>query len=122
MTLPPRMKFGIFLAPFHQLGEDPTLALERDLDALRTLWQQRVAALESAAAEPQSLREIEAALAVPHLSAHSRLALRERFSTVAQNVHAAKTAPRAAPDAASEEEDGYLSLMATAWRSAGTSG
>lgn len=32
MALPARMKFGIFLAPFHPLGENPTLALERDLE------------------------------------------------------------------------------------------
>src|SRR6185369_8909163 len=37
MTLPPRMKFGIFLAPFHQLGEDPTLSLERDLELIEWL-------------------------------------------------------------------------------------
>ena len=37
MTLPQRMKFGIFLAPFHQLGENPTLALERDLELIQWL-------------------------------------------------------------------------------------
>jgi limonene 1,2-monooxygenase len=37
MTLPSRLKFGIFLAPFHQLGEDPTLCLERDLELLQWL-------------------------------------------------------------------------------------
>ena len=37
MTLPARMKFGIFMAPFHQLGEDPTLALERDLELIQWL-------------------------------------------------------------------------------------
>lgn len=37
MTLPERMTFGIFMAPFHQLGEDPTLALERDLEILEWL-------------------------------------------------------------------------------------
>ena len=26
---PARMKFGIFMAPFHRVGENPTLALER---------------------------------------------------------------------------------------------
>ncbi len=34
MALPARLKFGIFMAPFHPLGEDPTLALERDLELL----------------------------------------------------------------------------------------
>ena len=37
MTLPARMKFGIFLAPFHPLGENPTLSLERDLELLQWL-------------------------------------------------------------------------------------
>ena len=37
MALPPRMKFGVFLAPFHELGEDPTLCLERDLELLQWL-------------------------------------------------------------------------------------
>src|SRR5918999_1419741 len=29
---PIRMKFGIFMAPFHRVGENPTLAFERDLE------------------------------------------------------------------------------------------
>ena len=37
MPLPARMKFGIFLAPFHWLGENPTLGLERDLETLQWL-------------------------------------------------------------------------------------
>jgi limonene 1,2-monooxygenase len=37
MTLPARMKFGIFMAPFHQLGEDPTLAIDRDLELIQWL-------------------------------------------------------------------------------------
>jgi limonene 1,2-monooxygenase len=37
MTLPSRLKFGTFMAPFHQLGEDPTLALDRDLELLQWL-------------------------------------------------------------------------------------
>ncbi len=32
-----RLTFGIFLVPFHRLGENSTLALERDLDLLRWL-------------------------------------------------------------------------------------
>jgi limonene 1,2-monooxygenase len=31
------MKFGMFLAPFHRIGEDPTLALERDLELIELL-------------------------------------------------------------------------------------
>ena len=31
MYRPDRMSFGIFLAPFHALGENPTLALHRDI-------------------------------------------------------------------------------------------
>lgn len=37
MFRPERMKFGIFLAPFHPLGENPTLALERDLELIEWL-------------------------------------------------------------------------------------
>ena len=37
MTLPKRMKFGIFLGPFHWLGDNPTLALERDLETIQWL-------------------------------------------------------------------------------------
>ncbi|MEK7217095.1 MAG: LLM class flavin-dependent oxidoreductase [Chloroflexota bacterium] len=32
-----RMKFGIFLAPFHPLGENPTLAIHRDLELIERL-------------------------------------------------------------------------------------
>jgi len=31
------MKFGIFLAPFHALGENPTLSIERDLELIQLL-------------------------------------------------------------------------------------
>ena len=37
MSLPERMKFGIFLAPFHRLGDNPTLAIERDLELVQWL-------------------------------------------------------------------------------------
>ena len=37
MAFPKRMKFGIFLGPFHRLGENPTLALERDLQLVQWL-------------------------------------------------------------------------------------
>ena len=30
-------KFGIFLAPFHPVGQNPTLALERDLELVEHL-------------------------------------------------------------------------------------
>jgi len=39
MALPARMKFGIFLAPFHPLGENPTLSMERDLELIQWLDQ-----------------------------------------------------------------------------------
>src|SRR3954468_2480711 len=32
-----RLRFGIFMAPFHPAGENPTLALERDLDLVAHL-------------------------------------------------------------------------------------
>ncbi len=31
------LKFGIFLAPFHRLGDNPTLAIHRDIDLLVAL-------------------------------------------------------------------------------------
>lgn len=34
---PRRMKFGIFLAPFHRVGENPTLAMERDMRLIEHL-------------------------------------------------------------------------------------
>jgi limonene 1,2-monooxygenase len=34
---PARMKFGIFLAPFHPLGENPTVAIDRDLALIEHL-------------------------------------------------------------------------------------
>jgi limonene 1,2-monooxygenase len=37
MTVSTRMKFGVFMAPFHRPGENPTLALERDLELLEWL-------------------------------------------------------------------------------------
>ena len=37
MSRPERLKFGIFLAPFHRLGDNPTLALERDLELIQRL-------------------------------------------------------------------------------------
>ena len=37
MAAPKRMKFGVFMAPFHRPGENPTLALERDLELLQWL-------------------------------------------------------------------------------------
>ena len=33
----PRLRFGIFLAPFHPIAENPTLALERDLELIQWL-------------------------------------------------------------------------------------
>ncbi len=37
MFQPHRMKFGIFLAPFHRVGENPTLALKRDMQLIEKL-------------------------------------------------------------------------------------
>ena len=37
MAAPKRMKFGVFMAPFHRVGENPTLALDRDLELLQWL-------------------------------------------------------------------------------------
>ena len=37
MSLPERMKFGIFMGPFHRVGENPTLAITRDLELVEWL-------------------------------------------------------------------------------------
>ena len=37
MSLPDRMTFGIFMAPFHRFGENPTLGIERDLELIQWL-------------------------------------------------------------------------------------
>ena len=34
---PPRMKFGIFMGPFHRVEENPTIAFERDLELLEQI-------------------------------------------------------------------------------------
>ncbi len=39
MSLPERMKFGVFLGPFHRVGENPTLAIDRDLELVQWLDQ-----------------------------------------------------------------------------------
>ena len=35
MELPDRLRFGIFLGPFHRVGENPTLAIDRDLELVQ---------------------------------------------------------------------------------------
>jgi limonene 1,2-monooxygenase len=35
--MPDRLRFGIFMAPFHPAGDNPTLALERDLELIEHL-------------------------------------------------------------------------------------
>ncbi len=37
MSLPERMSFGIFMGPFHRVGENPTLAIDRDLELVQWL-------------------------------------------------------------------------------------
>ena len=37
MPAPARMGFGIFMAPFHRVGENPTLGFERDLELIQWL-------------------------------------------------------------------------------------
>ena len=37
MALPDRMKFGIFMAPFHWQNENPTVAYERDFELIEWL-------------------------------------------------------------------------------------
>ena len=37
MALAPRLRFGIFMAPFHWVGENPTLSLDRDMELIQWL-------------------------------------------------------------------------------------
>jgi limonene 1,2-monooxygenase len=37
MNAPDRLNFGIFMAPFHRIGENPTVALRRDLELVEYL-------------------------------------------------------------------------------------
>ncbi len=37
MPLPERMKFGIFLGPYHPLNDNPTVAFQRDLELVQWL-------------------------------------------------------------------------------------
>ena len=37
MALPERMKFGIFLGPYHPLNDNPTVAFQRDLELIQWL-------------------------------------------------------------------------------------
>lgn len=37
MAFPERMKFGLFMGPHHRVGENPTLALERNLELIQWL-------------------------------------------------------------------------------------
>jgi limonene 1,2-monooxygenase len=37
MSLPERMTFGVFMGPFHRVGENPTLAIDRDLELVQWL-------------------------------------------------------------------------------------
>lgn len=32
---PHHLRFGVFIAPFHEPGQDPTLAIERDLELIQ---------------------------------------------------------------------------------------
>jgi limonene 1,2-monooxygenase len=37
MAMPPRLKFGVFMAPFHPLGDNPNLSYHRDLELMEWL-------------------------------------------------------------------------------------
>lgn len=91
-----RLRFGVFLAPFHPPGENPTLALERDLELVQWLdrlgydeaWigehhsagSEIIAAPEIfiATAAPRT-RHIKLGTGVTSLSYHNPLWVAERF-------------------------------------------
>jgi limonene 1,2-monooxygenase len=66
-----RLRFGIFMAPFHPAGENPTLALERDLDMIGHLdrlgWDEAwIGEHHSAGSEIIASPEIFIAVAAQH--------------------------------------------------------
>lgn len=44
--LPPRLRFGAFIAPFHPVGENPSLALSRDFELVE--WMDRLGSVGNA--------------------------------------------------------------------------
>ena len=75
----PPLRFGLFLAPFHPLKEDPTAAIDRDLELIKLLDTLRydeawIGEHHSAAYEIISSPEIFIGIAAQHTK-HIRLIL-----------------------------------------------
>ena len=90
------MKFGIFLAPFHRLGENPTLAIERDFKLVELLdelgydeawigehhsagWETIASPEVFIAAAAQRTRQIKLGTGVVSLPYHHPLILADRM-------------------------------------------
>src|SRR2546421_13113200 len=90
------MKFGIFLAPFHRIGENPTLALGRDMELIEWLdslgyaegwagephparWELIAAPEPFFAAPPEHTRHVMLGPGVPSLPHHQLLLAAQRF-------------------------------------------
>ncbi len=90
------LKFGIFLAPFHRLGDNPTLALHRDLELLERLdelgfdeawigehhsagWETIASPEVMIAAAIQRTRHIRLGSGVTSLPYHHPLLVAQRF-------------------------------------------
>jgi limonene 1,2-monooxygenase len=93
---PDRLKFGIFMAPFHNVGENPTLALERDLELVDYLdrldfdevwfgehhsagWEIIASPEVMIAAASQRTRKIKLGTGVSSLPYHHPLILADRM-------------------------------------------
>ena len=80
MALPERLKFGIFMAPFHRINENPTLALERDLELVQ--WLDTLGFDEVWVGEHHSLSPLRLTPQRSHSSALKRLRVCQRVATV----------------------------------------
>ena len=101
-----RLRFGIFLAPFHPAGENPTLALERDLELIEHLdrlgydeaWiGEHHSAGSEIIASPEIFIAAAAAAHAPHQARHRRHLARLPQPAVGGGAHGAARPPDARP-------------------------
>src|SRR5580765_4680244 len=93
-----RLRFGVFLAPFHKPGINPTLALQNDLDLVA--WLDRLGYDEawfgehhSAGTEISASPEIMIAVAASHQAWHGRRQPLLPQSAVGRGTHRAARSP-----------------------------
>ena len=101
---PPRLQFGVFLAPFHRIGENPTVALDRDLSLIDFLdelsfdevwigehhsagWEIIASPELMIAAAAQRTRKIRLGTGVSSLPYHQPLMLADRMVQLDHMTH-----------------------------------